>query len=184
VNEVGLLATDRTTVSASYHLFGLHDPTCEEILNFGTAIPAAGVDSVGWATNALSVNVVSDLARILVEVAVYSGPPPVDDSADLVREGELALPGGQISIPQSLDDRFLRGFDVASGPGTYRIRVCGYGRTDARQIWDHGVEVGGSDAVPAIREALQGVEHYRIELWLISPEPRWPDDDDDDDDDE
>jgi hypothetical protein len=173
------VTADRTTVSADYQMFGLHDPTCEEIQNFDIAIRAASADIVGWADNAMMINVVSDLARIEVGIEVLDGAPPAEDSADLVREGELALPGGRVSIPQSVDERFLRGVDLAPGPGTYRVRICGYGRTRAREIWDHGA-AQGPGAVPPTVEALRGVERYRISLWQVATEPRWPDDDEDD----
>jgi hypothetical protein len=100
--------TWRTMVSANYRLYGLHDPTCEESDNFATAGAGASRDVVGWATNALLIEVVSDLARIGVQVEVGDEAPATDAAAELVKDGRLEMPGGIISIPQSVDDVFQR----------------------------------------------------------------------------
>jgi hypothetical protein len=155
-------------VSANYRLYGLHDPTCEESANFAVAGAAAGRDIVGWATNALLIEVVSDLARIGVVVEVADEAPAADDTADLVKDGRLEIPGGIISIPQSVDEAFQLGVELPAGPGTYRVRVRGYGRGRARQLW----QAGDFDA-------LTGVESYRISLWRVSSEPRWEPGEDD-----
>lgn len=82
-------------------------------------------------------------------------------------------------MPYSLDETFQRGVDLPSGPGTYGVRVCGYGRARARQLQDEGVEPGGYADIHAIVEALAGVERYRILLWQTAPEPHWEYHDDD-----
>jgi hypothetical protein len=156
-------------VSANYRLYGLHDPTCEESANFGTAGAGASADIVGWASNAVLIEVVSDLVRIGVLVEVGDEAPAVDAAADLVRDGRLEVPGGVVSIPQSVDDVFQRGVELPAGPGTYGVHVSGYGRSRARQLW----QAGDFDA-------LTGVESYRISLWRVSSEPRWVEDDEDD----
>ncbi len=161
-------AQRRTMVSANYRLYGLHDPTCEESENFAAARVGASRDIVGWATNALLIEVVSDLAQIGVLVEVGDEAPATDDAADLVMDGRLEIPGGFISIPQSVDDVFQLGVELPAGPGTYRVRVSGYGRTEAQQLW----QTGDFDA-------LTGVESYRITLWQVSSEPRGEDDEDD-----
>ena len=155
-------------VSANYRLYGLHDPTCEESENLAAAVAGASGDVVGWATNALLIEVVSDLVRIGVLVEVGEAAPATGDDADLVRDGRLEVPGGIVSVPQSVDDVFQRGVELPAGPGTYGVRVSGYGRTRARQLW----QAGDFDA-------LTGVESYRISLWQVSSEPRWDDDEDD-----
>jgi hypothetical protein len=168
-----------TSVSANYRMFGFHDPTCEESENFATAVSAASREVIGWAANAAMVEVVSDLVRIDVQVEVFDEEPAAADAADLVRDGRLEMPGGLISVPQSVDDVFQRGVDLPAGPGTYGVRVVGYGRTRARQLREEGVGTGGPADIDAIVEALAGVERYRICLWQVSSEPHWEDDDED-----
>jgi hypothetical protein len=166
-----------TTVSANYRMFGFHDPTCEESENFATAVAAASRDVVGWAANAAMVEVTTDLVRMQVQVEVFDDAPAMDDFADLLRDGQLEIPGGVFSIPYSVDETFQRGVELPAGPGTYGVRVCGYGRTRARQLRETGVGSAGPEDVDAVAEELQGVERYRICLWQVSPEPRWDDDD-------
>ncbi|WP_184995553.1 hypothetical protein [Actinoplanes digitatis] len=152
-------------------MFGMHDPSCEESDNFATAVSAASREVVGWAPNAVMVEVVCDLVRIGVQVEVLAGEPAADESADLLRDGRLEVPGGLLSVPQSADEAFQRGVDLPDGPGTYGVRVLGYGRARARRLRDEGVG-------PAIVGALAGIEHYRICLWRVLSEPRWEDDED------
>lgn len=165
----------RTSVSANYRMFGLHDPTCAERENFAVAIAGASADLVGWAANALMIEVVSDVVSIAVGVEVSAEAPASDASADLIRDGRLALPGGFVSVPQSVDDGWQRGVELPGGPGTYGVRICGYGRFAARKIWSQDRDIDDVDGSSAAR-ALSGVEHYRICLWQVSPEPRWSDD--------
>jgi hypothetical protein len=160
-----------TQVSGQYRQFGLHDPTCEESENIGTAITGASGRMVGWATNALMVNVVYDLVHLSVRVEVLDGEPPHDDTADGIEEGQLALPGGVVGILYAMAAEWRLGVTLPSGAGTYAVRVLGYGRERARRIWnDRGAP-----------EEFEGVESYRIQLWRLSPEPSWVSDDDDDD---
>ncbi|MEV7628952.1 hypothetical protein [Actinoplanes sp. NPDC089786] len=165
-----------TTVYANHCLFGLHDPTCEEISNYAEATSAISKDAVGWSTNALLVESATDLAPLGVQVEVVQAAPPTDDSAELLREGQLELPGGQVSIPESVDGDFQVGLPLPPGPGTYGVRVAGYGRRRVRELRDAAVE---PDDIYAVAEAQVGIERYRISLWQISSEPSWPDDDED-----
>ncbi|WP_320067661.1 hypothetical protein [Micromonospora sp. RTGN7] len=134
---------------------------------------------VGWAANAVMVDVATDLVRIDVQIEVFDEAPAVDDSADLLRDGQLEVPGGLISVLYSVDELFQRGVDLPAGPGTYGVRVCGYGRIGARQLREEGENPGGRADTDAIVEALAGVERYRICLWQVSAEPRWEYDDED-----
>ncbi|MEV8507742.1 hypothetical protein AB0368_23380 [Actinoplanes sp. NPDC051475] len=113
-----------------------------------------------------------------MHIEVYDEPPAVDDSADLLRDGQLKVPGGFISVPQSLEETFQRGLELPDGPGTYGVRVCGYGRNRARQLREEGAAPDGPGHFDAIVDALAGVERYRICLWQVSSEPRWEDDED------
>ncbi|WP_433343665.1 hypothetical protein [Micromonospora sp. CA-111912] len=87
-----------TVVSANYCMFGFHDPTCEESENFATAISAASRGVVGWAANAVMVDVVTDLVDIDVRIEVFDEAPAADASADLLRDGQIEVPGGLISV--------------------------------------------------------------------------------------
>ncbi|WP_433343667.1 hypothetical protein [Micromonospora sp. CA-111912] len=69
--------------------------------------------------------------------------------------------------------------DLPGGPGTYGVRVCGYGRTRVRQLREKRVEPGGPGDTGPIGAALAGVERYRICLWQVSSEPHWEYDDED-----
>jgi hypothetical protein len=163
-----------TSVSANFRMFGLHDPTCEEVDNFSAAVSNASSEIVGWAPNALMVEVVSDLVLIEVEVELLLAIPSQIGPVDLVSDGELALPGGLVSIPQSVDEDFQRGVALPSGPGTYGLRVLGYGRSRAQEI---RAGVGDPAQISAVGQALLGVERYRLCLWQVSSEPCWPEDD-------
>jgi hypothetical protein len=163
-----------TSVYASYRLFGLHDPTSEESANYAEALSAASGQVVGWSTNAFMVEAASDLAPFEVQVEVVPTVPPTESSADLLRDGRLELPGGQISIPGSIHENFQVGVSLPTGPGTYGVRVTGYGRRRVQELRDAVEDPAGILALP---EALVGVERYRISLWQISGEPRWPYDD-------
>jgi hypothetical protein len=165
-----------TTVHARYRLFGLRDPTSEEISNYSEALSTVNRDGVGWSTNACLISSATDLAPLGVQVEVVETVPPADDSAELVRDGRLELPGGQVSIPESIDRDFQIGLPLPAGPGTYGVRVVGHGRRRVRELRDSVVE---PDDIYAVAEAQAGVERYRISLWQISAEPRWPDDDED-----
>ena len=166
----------QTTVNATYQMFGLHDPTCEEMENFDAAVSAAIHDVVGWAPNAAMVQVTNDLVPIDVQVEVFDGTPPVDDSAELRRDGRLEVPGGMVSVPKSEEGQFRLGVDLPDGAGTYGVRVCGYGRARARRIREDGGGRGDAAEFDAMVESLVGVERYRVSLWRVSSEPRWQDD--------
>ncbi|MEU7908998.1 hypothetical protein [Actinoplanes sp. NPDC049118] len=125
------------------------------------------------------VEVTTDLVRMQVQVEVFDEAPATDDAADLLRDGQLEMPGGVLSVLYSVDETFQRGVELPAGPGTYGVRVCGYGRTRARLLREQGAGPGGPEDIDAIAEALAGVERYQISLWQVSPEPRWEDDDED-----
>lgn len=165
-------------VSGNYRMFGFHDPTCEEIDNFSTAQSGASARDVGWAPNALMVQLIYDLVNISVQVEVYEGDPSNDGSADLLHQGRLALPGGTVSIPQSLDEEWQRGVALPAGAGTYDVHIFGYGRERAKALREQQMTAPADQ--PVAGEAFDGVESYRIRLRQISPEPGWPDDEDDD----
>ncbi|GAA1798570.1 hypothetical protein HC028_13650 [Planosporangium flavigriseum] len=127
-------------VDPSYHQFALHDPTREESPNFEVAIPAASRDVVGWAPNTVAVQVVTHLVQVRVRIEVLGGPPVPDvpahtDEVDLNRDGMLELPGGQLSVPKSLDEQWILGLTLPTGPGTYRVRVTGYNRARVGRLW-------------------------------------------------
>lgn len=166
-----------TTVHATYRMFGLHDPTCEDS-EIAAAIAAVGRDVVGWAPHAAMIEVVTDLAPVEVRIDVLDAAPTTDDDADLIRDGELAVPGGMISLPKSVDETLQLGVELPAGPGTYAVRVCGYGRVRARQIWDEATSGDPAEYEEMVR-ALAGTERYRLIVWHLSPEPRWTDDDED-----
>ncbi|NBE83843.1 helix-turn-helix domain-containing protein [Micromonospora rubida] len=115
-------------VGANYRMFGFHDPTCEESENLATAISAASREVVGWAANAVMVHVVTDLVGIDVRIEVFHEAPAPDDSADLLRDGQIEVPGGLISVLYSVDDKFQRGVDLPAGPGS---TGCGCAATAA-----------------------------------------------------
>ena len=165
-----------TTVYANYRLFGLQDPNCEESQNRAEAFSTVTWNAVGWSTNAFLVESATDLAPFEVRVEVVPTVPPVDHSAELLRDGRLELPSGQVSIPESIDADFQGGLPLPAGPGTYGVRIAGYGRRRVRELRDAVDEPAG---IFALSEAMAGVERYRISLWQISGEPRWPDDDED-----
>ena len=167
-----------TRVSANYQMFGLHDPTCEESQNLATAMSGASRERVGWSANAVIVEVAADLVGIDVRIELFDDAPTADDSADLVRDGQFEVPGGLISVLYSADEAFQLGVDLPAGPGTYGVRVCGYGRTRAKKLREEGVNPGDHADTDAIVEALAGVERYRICLWQLAPEPRWEYDED------
>ncbi|MGC4746892.1 hypothetical protein ACLQ28_14685 [Micromonospora sp. DT201] len=133
---------------------------------------------VGWAPNAAMVQVTIDLVSMAVAVEALDGPPDPDDAADLTRDGQLEIPGGVLSVPKSDDETLQAGVDLPAGPGTYGVRVYGYGRTRAKEIRDEAPGRGLAGEIDAVVEALTGVERYRILLWQISSEPRWDDEDD------
>jgi hypothetical protein len=159
-----------TWVQPNYRLFGLFDPTCEEVGNFDVAIRTASAEVVGWGANAVVVNVVSDLVEIAVHVEVWSDDPgqePGPQAPELIRERQLAFPGGQLSIPESADEQLRHGLEIPTGPGTYRVRVAGFDRARARHAWNSSFSSAGSFSAAA-SQALRGVEHYRFQLWRIS----------------
>ncbi|MET8152876.1 hypothetical protein ACIBSW_19820 [Actinoplanes sp. NPDC049668] len=157
-------------------MFGIHDPSCEESDNFATAVSAASREVVGWAANAVMVEVVCDRVRIGVQVEALAGEPAADQAAELLRDGRLEAPGGLVSVPQSVDEAFQRGVELPDGPGTYGVRVLGYGRARARRLRSEGAGPGGPADIDGIAAALAGIENYRICLWQVSSEPRWEDD--------
>ena len=169
-----------TMISASYQTFWFHDPTCEESQNVETALLASQREVVGWAPNAAMVQVMTDLVSTAVSVEVLDGPPDRDDTADLTRDGQLEMPGGVLSIPKSDDENFRVGMELPAGPGTYGVRVYGYGGARAKQVRDEAPGRGLPGGMDSLRAALTGVERYRISLWQLSSEPRWDDEDDDD----
>ncbi|MGK5677698.1 hypothetical protein [Actinoplanes sp. URMC 104] len=167
----------RTTVGATYRMFGVHDPTCAES-DAAVAVAAASREVVGWAPHAVMVEVVTDLVPIEVRIDVLGAAPAADDDADLVRDGVLATPGGMISLPESVDETVRLGVELPAGPGTYAVRVCGYGRVRARRLWDEATGGDLAEYEEMVR-ALAGTERYRLLLWHLSPEPRWTGDDED-----
>ncbi|MFI6258224.1 hypothetical protein OG836_13580 [Micromonospora zamorensis] len=168
----------QTMVSPSYQTFWFHDPTCEESQNAATALLASQREVVGWAPNAVMVQVTTDLVSMAVSIEALDGPPDPDDAADLARDGQLKMPGGVLSIPKSDDETLQTGVDLPAGPGTYGVRVYGYGRTRAKRLRDEAPGRGLPGEMDSLVEALTGVERYRISLWQVSSEPRWDDEDD------
>ncbi|GAA3256847.1 hypothetical protein ACFO1B_48690 [Dactylosporangium siamense] len=171
--------SEQTSVSADYGLFAAIDPTCEDLPNLAVARQGAGADAVGWAPNAVMVEVISDLARIALTVEVHDGPAARDGTAELVSEGTLELPGGRLSVPHSTEPRFRLGIELPPGPGTYAARIEGHGRAQAGRLWQEAMRAG-PDAVAGVRVALEGVERYRLTCWQLSDTPSWPDDEGDD----
>jgi hypothetical protein len=167
------LDAHRIWVRPSYRLFSLADPTCEECENYHGAIQAAGTDIVGWAANAVVVNAVSDLVDICVDVALWPGPPaaeevagPTEPQPDLIRDGQLALPGGVFCVPEAVQAQFRLAVEIPTGPGTYAVRVAGFHRAQARQIRDDAL-TGPGPFTAVASAALRGVECYRLYLWQL-----------------
>ena len=144
----------QTTVGANYRLFWLHDPACEESENLAAASSGASRELVGWAANAVMVEVAAGLVGIDLWIEVVDEAPGVDDLADLQRDGRLEFPGGLLSVLYSLDETFQRGVALSSGPDTYGVRVGGCGRARDGRMRDEGVEPGAYADIDAIVEAL------------------------------
>lgn len=171
--------TWHTFVSTNYQMFWLHDPTCEESENLARAFSAASREVVGWATNAVAVEVAADKVGIDVRIELFDEAPNGDPAAELLRHGQIEIPGGSVSIPYSLDEAFQRGMELPNGPGTYGVLVFGYGRTKARRLQEQGVHAGGQADAEANVNAFEEAEGYRILLWQVASNPRWEDDEDD-----
>lgn len=171
-----VLDSHSTTVDPAYHGFYLIDPTCDESDNVaasGRAADASG--EVGWSDNAVAIRTKSDLVPIHVVMDLVTESPPsvVDDQEpDLLAEGTVALPGGYLAVPKSYDESLRAGVALLTGPGTYGVRIVGFGRVRAKQIWDRM----GARRIEETTAALRGVEHYRFWLWQVATEPAWPDD--------
>lgn len=142
-------------------LFDLLDPTCDERENNEVAFGEATSGVFGWGPNGLLVNAEVDPGWVRVDLEVSDAPAPAPGDAELTAESSIALPGGQLHSLQALDERIQLGVELPSGPGTYRARVLAYRR---------GVRAPGPGE--------PGGEAYRVQLWQVSPEPRWDEDDD------
>lgn len=172
-----MLAAWQTLISGNRSLFGLHDPTCEEAENYSEAMSGVKQAPVGWGTSALLVNVAWDRLDIKVHVEVHDARPALQPTKELMQhESQLIVPGGLLCIPESWEDQWQVGMPLPQGGGTYGVIVLGYGRKEvlqARSLWM-------TDPLnqPRPEDDFQGLEYYRIILWQISTEPRWPDSDD------
>ena|SRR2546421_4602630 len=163
-------------VHPSYRMFTVYDPTCDEPEDTEPAVRGAIGDLVGWSTGVVAVSTVLDVARVSLEVEVWDGPPGELPDAELRREHDVAFPSGRFAVDKSAEDRFLRGLDLPPGPGTYRCRVLGLHRAEVRQAHEAAYAQGSGAAADRAIAALDGRETYHVQLWQISPHPRWDDD--------
>lgn len=170
-----MLLTRRIEVRPEHGIFTLFDPTCDEPGDLRPAITGAIREIVGWAPSAVSVAVVCDLVAIEVTLMVAVGYGQLRVEPEVLREGSVAFPSGQLAVDLAAEAEVRLGFDLPAGPGTYAVRVTGTGRAEARRRREALFTTPEPDF-----DALAGVETYQVELRHVSPEPRWPDDDEED----
>ncbi|XVU21973.1 hypothetical protein ACQPZJ_32515 [Actinoplanes sp. CA-054009] len=90
------------------------------------------------------------------------------------------MPTGALAVDKSAEAEFHLGVALPAGPGTYGARLLETGRAEARRGVRKAFAPGWTDeSSAAILQSLTAVEHYRLQLWHVAPEPDWTDEQDD-----
>ncbi|MEV5824124.1 hypothetical protein AB0L25_00945 [Spirillospora sp. NPDC052242] len=154
--------------AADHQMFGICDERAP--IDADLAAPVPGHGWLGVGKSAVLLRVATDFLGLHVAIERWNDEPPEVQAPEVTDTVLLHFPTGSLTYDAVAGGLKPDFFTVP--PGTYNVRISGWGRAD---IWDKWSEINddldGDEAERATR-ALRGHERYLFQLWPSGPTPR------------
>ncbi|MCP2339267.1 hypothetical protein [Actinomadura rupiterrae] len=153
--------------AADHQMFGICDR--QALTDADLRAPVPGTEWLGVGRSAVLVGVVMDFLGLDVRLEHWTAEPPAAQDPEVTTTIELHFPTGSLTYDAVAAGPRPDFFAVP--PGTYKVRVSGWGRAGIRERWLETHDLDGDEAEQAT-EDLRGQERYLFQLWPSPPSER------------
>ncbi|MGC4954427.1 hypothetical protein ACLQ2P_14540 [Actinomadura citrea] len=152
--------------AADHQMFGICDERAFVERDLSAPVPGRGWLGVG--RSAVLIGVVMDFLGLHVGIERWNGEPPEPKDPEVTDTALLHFPTGSLTYDAVAAGPRPGFFTVP--PGTYKVRISGWGRADICDRWQEINDDLDGDEAERATQALRGHERYLFQLWPSTPE--------------